>query len=661
MVDSYRKEMCSGGRTRKVKCETIKEKLGLYFRHRNYSCFEKILKTDCTFSQTRKQFVFNQILENDFSRKNSFSYSNAIYFTNNFSGVDVQFGKFVDFVESQENKYKSELRNLYGPLICHLYIELIKCKEGKVAVEFLKKYVSLISHVERYDAPLPNKVNGCSVSGNMDEDHLLPSASSRIVFSKESTENPLKEHFKFLVQSLSTCLRIENVESNEALLLFRSSKYELDMSIRSLVLLRKFLESQGHVIIVNILQSWVNIEVPELKEQEKEEGEMLRISPILGECCTSLSEKKINSEKYIPKDRKNDNLNDKVNKKLLNNYVRRIKHATTKLQNIDQPTRNFIIVDKENSLICSSIEANECHIAGGFGNSVVKLWHINQDVVLGKNLYSKTLINCPWNSQIKENFAISKMSNGGMLLMGHTNGVTDIHFSKDNSAILTSSKDKSMRFWKIYGDESITEKFIGHNHPIWCLSESPITSYVATGSKDLTAKLWSLHRKYPLITYVGHAEDVESIAFHPNGNYVATGSSDQSVRLWSVATGRLIRVFTELKFAVSKVSFSPDGKFLAAAGEAKVIHIFDLAAGSTFLEFKEHLSEIIDICWSNDGKIFATAYADGSIRLCDITKSDSNKLTGNKLIWGLNSGNKPIKLSFNLLNMVTLIAVKKET
>jgi transcription initiation factor TFIID subunit 5 len=49
--------------------------------------------------------------------------------------------------------------------------------------------------------------------------------------------------------------------------------------------------------------------------------------------------------------------------------------------------------------------------------------------------------------------------------------------------------------------------FRGHNYPIWCVDEG--SNYIATGSKDTTARLWSYDRKYPLKTYVGHVQDVD--------------------------------------------------------------------------------------------------------------------------------------------------------
>lgn len=57
----------------------------------------------------------------------------------------------------------------------------------------------------------------------------------------------------------------------------------------------------------------------------------------------------------------------------------------------------------------------------------------------------------------------------------------------------------------IYGSISRS----GHNYPIWCIAESSNGLYIATGSRDLTARLWSTDRVHPLQTYFGHTQDVD--------------------------------------------------------------------------------------------------------------------------------------------------------
>ena len=76
-----------------------------------------------------------------------------------------------------------------------------------------------------------------------------------------------------------------------------------------------------------------------------------------------------------------------------------------------------------------------------------------------------------------------------------------------------------------------------HTAPVWCAKWAPTGHYFATGSLDGTARVWATDASAPRRVLVGHLGDVDCVAWHPNCNYVATGSSDRTVRVFDVATG----------------------------------------------------------------------------------------------------------------------------
>jgi WD40 repeat protein len=57
---------------------------------------------------------------------------------------------------------------------------------------------------------------------------------------------------------------------------------------------------------------------------------------------------------------------------------------------------------------------------------------------------------------------------------------------------------------------------------------------LASGSEDITVKLWSVESQKEVTTLQGHSSSIFSVAFSPAGKYLASGSYDNTVKLWSV-------------------------------------------------------------------------------------------------------------------------------
>ncbi|XP_055845280.1 TAF5-like RNA polymerase II p300/CBP-associated factor-associated factor 65 kDa subunit 5L [Episyrphus balteatus] len=652
--------------SKKAKNEFIRLAVSTYMKDKRYVSTKKIRRTDFNLSQANKQFFFNKMIKNDAFINNFFLFSNVTCNSTNYKFINDQFKKFADFVELQKLEIKIQLRRFYGPIICHLYLEILKGRESSQAMDFLRNNV-----------------------------HHIPSDNDSIGRVKTNSENDNNTSTNFkgryfinLVKLLFACPNLDAAENVREIIAFRSSKFEIDVNIDAIQILNEFLKNHANVMLLSTIHTWIHINVTDVKDhksdnmifiKEKERRQLTEMKPPLP------------PTKGVKKEPLDPSKGPQAN--VFQTALKNINHIMLEMKRIQQDYPHYVkVFDPDKFLTSGHCDRNQCHVAAGFDDSVVKLWQHSSQMLRGKNVYTSYNESiCPWNvnnqfteeeedkedldKAIEEDeFPVgmnNQASSGEILLRGHSRGVTDLRFSSHYPILLTVSKDESMRCWSA-NNYNCSRIYNGHTNPIWCVNESPISSYVATGSKDLTARLWSLERDFPYITYIGHTQDVNCLAFHPNGSYIATGSDDFSVRLWSVATGKVFRVFSESKQPITTLAFSPDGKFLAAAGDERKIRILDLAAGQQLSELKEHSTSVTSIAWSTNGQRIASGSSDGVLKIWNIHKleglnlknessstvSTTTSSTPTPTTFSSNNLSRICKVEYNADNVLTVIGRK---
>ncbi|MFS8119476.1 MAG: WD40 repeat domain-containing protein, partial [Microcoleus sp.] len=76
-------------------------------------------------------------------------------------------------------------------------------------------------------------------------------------------------------------------------------------------------------------------------------------------------------------------------------------------------------------------------------------------------------------------------------ILQHTSGLTNISFSPDSQMLLSASKDKMLRLWKI--DGTLLKTLTGNKAAVWSASFSPDGKAIASASADGTVILWNLN------------------------------------------------------------------------------------------------------------------------------------------------------------------------
>jgi WD40 repeat protein len=199
---------------------------------------------------------------------------------------------------------------------------------------------------------------------------------------------------------------------------------------------------------------------------------------------------------------------------------------------------------------------------------------------------------------------------------GHKSIITDIHFNKKESHIISSSFDRTIKLWNSQSS-SCERTFVGHTDAVLSCDISPDGKYIASGSTDNTVKLWDIVTGECITTAKKHNKWVKIVRFSPDGKYLVSASLDRRILIWETkllvnsktpVSSRCIDVHLDyvLDIAIHRnlmLSTSRDGS----------VRLFDMITGQ---ELKNHTfspSWACTVCFSDNGEYFATGSFDNNI------------------------------------------------
>lgn len=168
---------------------------------------------------------------------------------------------------------------------------------------------------------------------------------------------------------------------------------------------------------------------------------------------------------------------------------------------------------------------------------------------------------------------------------------------------------------------SCAEAF-AHTDWIHGLALSPDGALLASGSRDLTVKLWAMPEGGHVKTLEGHSGDVYDLAISADGTLLASGSWDGTVGLWSLPEGERRGTIEHPDGPVTSVALSPDGSLLVAAAREGGVRVWRLPQGEEVATWGEDLAGVRSMVFVPRGDLVACVNTGDGIDLRSVPAGD---------------------------------------
>ncbi|XP_075218508.1 TAF5-like RNA polymerase II p300/CBP-associated factor-associated factor 65 kDa subunit 5L isoform X2 [Lycorma delicatula] len=521
----------------------IKATVGSYLRRRHYiDSTDSFRMSELVTKQSSLEMAVDAAIQKDVSCLNLVLYSSP---NSDIQQVEQQLIKLWSWItEIEDTSCKLEMSVMLLPLFSHLYLDMLRRGQHlKISPTITEEFLNYHSNEE----------------------------ASQLVS---------------LLAKITSPYDVDNVPILKA---FRSSKFHVKLSSKSMAMLKKYLETNRYIVLLEVLQKWFELEVlVDSSSLQEDEGALNSYSEDYEKMVTSSRKQSGGEEKEL---------------RQLHEAIRVIRETPA----IPSPILTYTINNTE-KVCCASVSRTFKLLATGTLNSELRLWNL-QETKLPPCLVSNVPLGCDTQPIIYQ-----QQESRYCILRGHCGPVYDTAFLTEADVVLSVSHDTDMRAWKL-GDYSCAAVYKGHTYPVWCVDVGLLGLHIATGSQDRTVRVWNLDRTYPLRIMSAHTQDINCVKFHPNGCYMASSSQDKTVRMWHVSDGRVVRLFVGHTGSVQALAFSPNGSLLASGGDGGRVKIWDIAGGKLLADLKGHTSRVVALDWSKDGSTVASAASDGSVLL----------------------------------------------
>ncbi len=183
---------------------------------------------------------------------------------------------------------------------------------------------------------------------------------------------------------------------------------------------------------------------------------------------------------------------------------------------------------------------------------------------------------------------------------------------------------------------------------------SPDGKLLATGSRDLTARIWEA-RTGRLLHVLKHQGYVLAERFSSDGRSLVTSSQDGAAYVWDVATGQRTFLLVDATGQTNAAAFSPDGSEIATASDDRLARIYYASDGRLLAPLAGHSDAVKSVEFDPSGRTVVTGSSDGTARIWDALPAGTLTTidTRQQPVHSFWAGNRVVSVAGNLVKILT--------
>ncbi len=207
---------------------------------------------------------------------------------------------------------------------------------------------------------------------------------------------------------------------------------------------------------------------------------------------------------------------------------------------------------------------------------------------------------------------------------GHKNVVMIVGWSPDGKYIASGSMDGTAQVWSATRGET-DYSIVSTVQPrqsddyVWSLAWSPHNNeHLAVSFVDGTIQILDASNKQRFTTRDKPPGGVPLLTWSPDEKYLAVGESDNTVRVYDITSWNAVTTYQEHTNSIKAIAWSPDGRYIASGAEDTTVRMWEPLSGQTKLVYKEHSNAIVSVDWSHDSTHIVSSAADQTARVWDV-------------------------------------------